>query len=130
MDPITALAEKLARHPELRWTRGDDWMQVDAPSPTGFAVEFRHEGDEWTVYLGSGGWHQHFDDSAEALELIAWCYSGDARMRETYRGKILQKSALEGLVNGSWQSVSLTGYLAFFWRTKTEVVLQNPNILP
>lgn len=130
MDAITALAEKLAKHPELEWTRGDQWLRVDAPSDDGFAVELRHEGDEWTVYVGSGGWHQHFDDPEEALNLIAWCYSGEARVREIWRGSLPQKSILEARENAGWRSVSETGLIfAPFWRKRREVVLENPNLL-
>ena len=129
MDAIAILAGKLKKHSNLRWSRGDNFLKIDAPTPSGFAVDFRHEGDEWNVYLGSGGWHQHFDDPEEALDLIAWCYSGEARVREVYRGNILQKSVLEGYVDGAWTSISLTGYLAPFWRKRTEVLLENPNLL-
>lgn len=129
VDAVAALADKLARRADLLWSRGDQWVRIDAPRSNGFAVELRHEGDEWTVYLGSGGWHQHFDEPKEALALIAWCYSGDARVREVYRGDVLQKSILEGFVEGAWESISLTRYFAPFWRKRTEVLLENPNMI-
>ena len=130
MDVITALAEKLAKHPELEWIREDQWLRVDAPRPDGFAVELRHEGGEWTAYLGSGGWHQHFDDPEEPLNFIAWCYSGEARVREVWRGSWPQKAILEARENGGWRSVSETGLIfAPFWRKRREVVSENPNLL-
>jgi hypothetical protein len=106
------------------------WLRVEAPSADGFAVEVRHEGEEWTVYLGRGGWHQHFDDPEEALNLIAWCYSGEARVREVWRGSLLQKAILEARENGGWRSVSETGLIFVpFWRMRREIVLNNPNLL-
>ncbi|MGL5839578.1 MAG: hypothetical protein ACRCY3_13855 [Sphingorhabdus sp.] len=130
MDVITALAEKLAKHPELEWTKEDQGFRLKAPRPDGFAVELRNEGDEWTVYLGSGGWHQHFDDPEKALNFIAWCYSGEARVREVWRGTLLQKAILEAHENGGWRSISETGLIfAPFWKERHEVVLENPNLL-
>lgn len=129
MDPVSAIADKLAEHAILNWTKGDRWIRVDAPHSGGFAVELRWEGDEWTVYLGSGGWHQHFDEATEALNLVAWCYSGNARIREIYRGHVLQKSILEALEGESWNRISETGYFAPFWHKRSEVVFQNPNLL-
>ena len=130
MDAIAALTEKLAKRPELEWTRGDHWLRIDPPRLSGFAVELRHEGDEWTIYLGSGGWHQHFDDAAEALDLIAWCYSGEARVREIWRGGLLQKAILEAREDDGWRSISETGLIFVpFWRKRREVVLENPNLL-
>lgn len=129
MDAVATLIEKLGKRPELRWASGEDWVRIEPPSTNGFTVELRHEGEEWTVYLGSGGWHQHFDDPADALELIAWCYSGDARVREVYRGQVLQKSVLEGFADGTWNTISVTGYLAPFWQKRSEAILENPNLL-
>ena len=50
-------------------------------------------------------------------------------MREVYRGDVLQKSILEGFVEGAWESISLTRYFAPFWRKRTEVLLENPNMI-
>ncbi len=62
MDAIAVLEGRLEKHPNLQWSRGHDWLKIDAPSAERFAVELRQEGGEWNVYLGSGWWHQHFDD--------------------------------------------------------------------
>ncbi|MFN9499581.1 MAG: hypothetical protein ACK54U_03470 [Sphingomonadales bacterium] len=129
-DTFSTLTEKLARHPELQWEAGDGFVRVNAPVSGGFALELQHQGGEWTVFLGSGGWHQHFDDGADALEFIAWCYSGNVRVREVWRGTSLQKSVLETQVDGAWRQTSHTGYfLVPFWRKKTEVIMQNPDLL-
>ena len=130
MDAIAALTEKLAKHPELAWTGGDRWLTIDPPPSGGFAVELRHEGDEWTVYLGSGGWHQHFDDAEDALDLIAWCYSGQARVREIWRDRSPQKAFLEAREDDGWRAISETGLILVpFWRKRREVVMENPNLL-
>lgn len=129
MDPIAALIEKLDNHSELKWAKGKDWLKIHPPHPKGFGVELRVGADEWTVYLGNGGWHQHFDDPLEALNLVAYCYSGEVRVREVYRGNVLQKSVLEGTFDGTWEKIATTAYLAPFWRRKREVILQNPALL-
>ena len=130
MEALNALAEKLVRYPELQWVRDENSIRIEAPRPDGFAIELHYSGNEWTVYLGSGGWHQHFDDGADALNFIAWCYSGDARVREIRCGHIIRKSVLEACVGDSWERVAVVGYFpAAFWRKKSETVLQNPNLL-
>ena len=48
------------------------------------------------------GWHQHFDDPEEVMNFIAWCYSGEARVREVWRGSLLQKAILEVHENGGF----------------------------
>jgi hypothetical protein len=34
------------------------------------------------VSLGDAGFHESFTSTEEALNFIAWCYSGEARVRE------------------------------------------------
>lgn len=130
MDALDRLESKLTSHPELQWQRESGRICIEAPRLGGFAVELHFSGDEWTVYLGLGTWHEHFLDEEEALNFVAWCYSGEARLREIRRGSVLTKSVLEARNGETWERVSEVGYLSFaFWRQKSEIVRQNPNLL-
>ncbi len=130
MDPRTALIEKLQKHPELAYAAAPDCVRIEPPNSTGFAVELRSDNDEWTVFLGNAGFHEAFASGEEALNFIAWCYSGAARVREVWRGRSPQKATLEAHENGEWRSVSVTGFFFVpFWRERREVVLVNPKLL-
>lgn len=130
MDPRTALVEKLQQHPELAYSEAPGCIRIEPPSSSGFAVELRSGDHEWTVFLGSAGFHEAFTSHEEVLNFIAWCYSGAARLREVWRGKSPQKAVLEAREDGDWRSVSETGFIFVpFWRERREVVLENPNLL-
>jgi hypothetical protein len=129
MDPHLVLLEKLQKHPELSYSEAPNWVRIDPPSASGFAVELRSSDSEWTVYLGEAGFHEEFTSPEEALDFIAWCYSGEARVREIWRGKSPQKAILEAQENGEWRTVSEIGFVfAPFWRKRREIVLRNPNL--
>jgi len=124
------LREKLKGHPELIHTEVPGGMRIEPPAPTGFSLELREDGDGWMVCLGEAGFHQHFESSEEMLNFVAWCYSGEARLREVWRGSVPQKVMLEAREDGEWRVVSVTGLLLFpFWRPRSEAVLQNANLL-
>ena len=104
---------------------------VEAHRPGHMDLVELHTGDrEWTVFLGEAGFHEAFTCSDEVSNFIAWCYSGEARIREVWRGSAPQKSYLEALENGEWRPVSETGFIFVpFWRARREVVLENPSLL-
>jgi hypothetical protein len=130
LDVFADLADKLGKHSTLKWEIGARFMRINAPDPDGFAVELERQGEEFTIYLGNGGWHRHFDDPTEVLEFVAWCFSGRVRLREIRRGASIQKAVLEALGNGRWEEEATTGYFFVpFWRKKRELILQNPDLL-
>jgi hypothetical protein len=130
MDPHQTLLQRLLRYPELKYKEQPGWLRIEAIEPNGFAVELRGGKSSWTVYLGNGGYHETFDSGDEVLDFVAWCYSGEARLREFWRGTVPQKSILEGLQDGDWREISTTGYfLVPFWQKSRVVVLQNPCLL-
>ena len=130
MDPHCALLEKLEHHPELAFTEAPGRLRIEAPCEGGFAVELHTSANQWTVYLGDAGFHETFGSADEVLEFVAWCYSGQARIRELWRGESPQESVLESHESGEWQQVSYTGYFIVpFWRKRREIVLRNPNLL-
>ena len=130
MDSLEELIEKLERRRDLAWTRVPGGVRIEPPSPEGFAVEV-HEGEtEWTVFLGNAGFHEAFDTGEEALQFVAWCYSGEARVREIWRGDTPSWSALEAREGDGWRRESSTRFIFVpFWRQRREVVLENPNLL-
>jgi hypothetical protein len=124
------LLEKLKRHPELSFSEAPGHVRVEAPSSSGFAVELRSDGSEWTVFLGDAGFHQAFTSTDEVLNFIAWCYSGAARVREVWRGSSPQSADLQAYKNEQWRTVSETRFLFVpFWRKRREVILENPKLL-
>ncbi len=130
MDPRTTLLQKLQRHPELAYTEAPAGFRIESPSSSGFALELRRDEDEWTVFLGDAGFHEAFISAEEVLNFIAWCYSGQARLREVWQGSSPQKALLEGLEDGEWRVVSETRFIFVpFWRRRREIVLENPNLL-
>jgi hypothetical protein len=130
MDPHHALLQRLPRHPTLKYKEKLGWLRIEAPLPNGFAVELHSGEAEWTVYLGEGGFHETFASADEVSNFIAWCFSGEARLREIWRGTLPQKVMLETLVDGDWCEVSMTGYLLVpFWLSRREVILTNPCLL-
>lgn len=130
MNPCVELAAKLKGHPVLKVFELPQGIRIDSPGPEGFAVHVYGEQDHWTVYLGDGGFHDEFSDPQEVLNFAAWCYSGEARLREIRRGKVVQKCVLEAHSDGEWRPESTTGFFFFpFWLPKREAVFQNPNLL-
>ena len=130
MNATLALIEKLQKHPELAYSETPGRVRIEPPSAKGFAIELLSDGTLCTVFLGSAGFHESFDTTEEALNFIAWCYSGEARVREVWRGNRPQKAILEAHENGDWRPVSETGFLFVpFWRERREFVLENPILL-
>ncbi len=130
MDPHQTLLQRLHQHPVLKHKELPGWLRIEAPEPSGFALELHSSCNDWTVYLGEAGFHQAFSVASEALNFIAWCYSGEVRVREFWRGNAPQKAVMEALQDGDWRVSSTTGYfLVPFWLKLREVVLTNPNLL-
>lgn len=129
MDPHRALLQKLQRHPELEHMAVPGRIRVEAPNDQGFAVELLSANGEWTVYLGEAGLHERFSSPDKVINFIAWCYSGEARIREVWRGNWPQKAILEALQDGEWLEESLTGYFIVpFWLGRHEIIRTNPDL--
>ncbi|MFZ5704849.1 MAG: hypothetical protein ACOY5R_06240 [Pseudomonadota bacterium] len=130
MDARAALLLKLRAHPELSFSETPDVVRIEAPGPHGFAVELHSLGARSKVFLGNAGFHESFGSGSEALNFIAWCYSGTARLREIWRGGSAQAAVLEALEAGEWRPVAETRFfLVPFWRLRREIILENPSLL-
>ncbi|GAA4725267.1 hypothetical protein H9L13_00150 [Sphingomonas lutea] len=130
MDLIQALRERLERLPKVIEAQVPGGIRLAAPDPDGFAIEILDGPDEWTVFLGDGAFHDHFDTADEALSFVVWCYSGKARLREFSRGNIPSGAVLESLEDNTWSAVSEMKLIFVpFWRARTESVFRNPSLL-
>ncbi len=130
MNPVASLIEKLREHPELVYRAQPGFLRIDAASPTGFSIEVRADEHGWSVWLGEAGFHDDFSRAEDLFNFVAWCFSGEARVREVWRGKKPQRSVLETFEDGQWREVSATVFIFVpWWRPRTEVILQNPNLL-
>lgn len=127
MDPIEQLKEKLAKHPELRFTSTPTSVSVAAPAG-GFSVSFYATSQSYIVHFD--GWHEEFSSTDQALECFAFAFSGECRLAITYRGQTPVKWVLEYLKEGRWQVDSEVGhFFAPFWLRPHVVYRQNPNLL-
>jgi hypothetical protein len=132
MSPRDTLLAKLRERGDLAFTTTRAGVRIEPPDPSGFSVTFvaGEDASGATVFLGEGGYHEHFDTGEEALEFVAWCYSGEARIRESWRGNLPAKVKLEAQRDGVWTECGTWGLLFTpFWRRKTERVLHNPNLM-
>jgi len=130
MDPHRALLLKLQQHPELKHMEVPGKIRIEAPDDRGFAVELHSAKGAWVVYLGEAGFHERFSSPDEVMNFIAWCYSGEARIREFWRGNWLQKAVLEAFQDGTWLEETLTGhFIVPFWLQRREIIRTNPNLL-
>jgi hypothetical protein len=130
MDVCAVLIDKLKQHPELTYVEFPGGVHIGPPSPTGFAVELRSVGKRWMVHLGNAGFHEEFFSGEEALQFVAWCYSGLARLREVWRGGTPQEARLEAYEDEKWSWISKTGSIFVpLWRQRYEVLLENPALL-
>ena len=128
MNPILEIKEKLAKHPELRFSATQTSVTVAAPSAGGFSVSFHAASQHYVVHFD--GWHEQFDVAAQALECFAFAFSGECRLAVTYRGRIPVKWVLEYLEEGRWKVDSEVGHFFVpFWIRPHVVHKQNPNFV-
>src|SRR5258705_13548018 len=129
MDPIARLKERLSQHPQLRFEATTSSIDVQAPSPDGFAVGLRVAPPGYIVSFD--GWHEEFSSPEEALDCVAFAFSGESRLAVTYCGAMPVKWVLEFWRDAQWQPESETGRLLQpFWLPRRVVYRQNPNLLP
>ena len=128
MEPIQQLTERLAQHPELKFSATATFVRVEAPSTDGFSVSFYSSSKGYTVHFD--GWHEHFDSADEALECVAFAYSGQCRLAISYRGRVAVRWVLEFMNDGTWQAESEVGHFFVpFWLPPRVVYRQNPHLL-
>ncbi|HZI81443.1 MAG TPA: hypothetical protein VFD69_18110 [Vicinamibacterales bacterium] len=128
MNPIDELVERLARHPGLRFTATATVVEIESPTSEGFAVRLQAAKSEFIVAFE--GWHEHFESGEEALNCVAFAYSGRCRLAVTYRGRIPVKWVMESWDDGRWIADSeVRHFVVPFWLRRRVVYRQNPNLL-
>lgn len=128
MNPIDELVKRLAKHPDLRYTATATRVEIESPTSEGFAVCLHASGSEYVVSFD--GWHEHFVSGEEALNCVAFAYSGRCRLAITYRGRVPVKWAMESAHDGQWTGDSEVGHFFVpFWSRRRVVYRHNPNLL-
>ena len=124
------LENKLTDQTQLIWQRSGLSIRIEAAGANGFSITLSKDHDGWVVALGDAGFHEHFDESDDPLNFIAWCYSGESRLREIRYGSVVRRTVLEYFENDEWLTYSTTGEIFFpFWKKASENILQNPTML-
>ena len=129
LDPFAALEAKLAHRPDVRWYRDGDFLEIEPADGAGFRVSLLRSGDEWIVGFGDHAFHEHFTDSAEALEFLAFGLSARCRVRTTRWYGLFVSIVVETADGAGWRHVSTTGTLgspSWRWRwseTRSNTIL-------
>ena len=131
MNLYDVLAKKIDDHPVLKCVSWPNGIRIEAPNADGFAVQVWGGDNDWTVSVGDGGaWHEQLSESDDVLNFVAWCYSGEARLREARRGNWVQTAILEAHSVDGWYEESRVVYpFVPFWRKTRETVFHNPDLL-
>jgi hypothetical protein len=117
MELFEQITEKLKKYPEVEFVIKDNMLTVKPVNENGFEVAISIDTDEYTVFYE--GWHEHFEDTKEALQCFTFGLSDQCRLKVTYRGKSSYKWTMESLNKDQWQEDSTTGLLFTpFWRRK------------
>jgi hypothetical protein len=127
MNPIAEIKERLAKYPDLRYRATADEIVVLAPSENGFDVALASENTEYVVSWG--GWHDHFDDPAEALEWFARGLADEFRLRLEYRGRRAWRFVVEQKNETTWQPIRESGALFFPFWLKRRIEYRQNNIM-
>ena len=125
---LDEIREKLSKYPDATFESDDSSITVRPNSPGGFPVAFMDCASEYIVSLG--GWHDHFDNSDEALDIFFTGLTTHSRISVYIRGNTEYKWTLELLGANEWVPSSTCGLLFFpFWRRVVQTIQQN-DIVP
>jgi hypothetical protein len=124
MDPIEEIKTKLRKYPHLKYESDASSIRVLPMSDDGFTVELEGTHGRYTVSFN--GWHENFNDAAEALDCFAFGLSDQCRLKEYRAGNFAYRWAVESKQDGQWVVDSETALFIFpFWRRSEVVYLQN-----
>lgn len=124
MNLIEEIRTKLRNYPHVKYVSDASSIRVLPISDDGFTVELYVTHDQYTVSFN--GWHEVFNDAAEALDCFGFGLSDLCRLKEYRRGNSAYRWAVESKENGQWVAESETGLLIFpFWKRSEVVYLQN-----
>jgi hypothetical protein len=124
MDVIEEIKARLQEYPDAKFESSGNSIRVLPSTSDGFTVSLAVNQDSYTVSFN--GWHEDFQDRAEALDCFAFGLSPECRLKEYWRGNVACKWTVESQENGEWIEDSTTGLLIFpFWMKKQIRYLQN-----
>ena len=127
MKPLDVIREKLAKYPDVHAELDGKAITVRAKNADGFDVTFYPCEPEYVVSLG--GWHDHFDDASDAMDIFFNALTNHARIGVAQRGSTEYKWTLETLQDDTWVTHSTCGLLFFpFWRRKHTAIQQNDTL--
>jgi len=81
MEPLKEIKTRLAKHPDLEFVEGEDFIEVKGTNADGFDVSLHDHGEEiWVFY---SGWHTHFKrtEAESALNCFVFGLSDKCRMK-------------------------------------------------
>jgi len=81
IEPLQELEQKLARRPEVKYTRTNDALTIEPSEADGFRIRLRRDHLRWLVSFGDV-FHEHFDDPADAIEFVGFGLSIECRLRD------------------------------------------------
>ena len=127
MTAIEKIKTKLVKYPELEYQAEGDRICIFPPTETGFTVWLTVNKAGYTV--GFDGWHEEFDEEAEALNAFAFGLSDQCRLKVIKRGDADCAWVLEARDGGGWREDSTTGLLfTAFWKKKSVEYRRNAVI--
>ena len=83
MNPIEEIKTRLQKYPHVKYESDASSIRVLPASDDGFTVELEVTDRRYTVYFN--GWHENFNDAAEALNCFAFGLSDQCRLKEYRR---------------------------------------------
>jgi hypothetical protein len=110
MDPLGELERKLRAHPQVRFRRTRQGIEVDPVGEGGFRIRLGPGEGGWLVSFGEGGFHERFDDPGDALSFVGFGLSEDCRLRET-AVPLIHRSLVETRDADGWRLVYEVGTL-------------------
>src|SRR5688500_11109615 len=93
MSIIEDIKERLQKHPSVQYHADGDSIEVPASDANGFTVTLHVSGHEYIVAFD--GWHEHFEEEAEAANCFIWGLSDECRLKVYSRGKFDYKWVVE-----------------------------------
>ncbi len=127
MNPIEEIKTRLRKFPRVEYESDSSSISVLPTSDAGFTVMLEVGDGVYTVYYN--GWHEDFEDAAEAFNCFSFGLSAECRMKEYRRGKFAYRWTIESKEGDGWVVDSTTALVIFpFWKRKEVVYLQNDLI--
>jgi len=127
MSNLNKLISKLEQFATLNSKLEGDHLTIFPETNSGFSVWITGADGIYTV--GYDGWHEEFDDEAEAFSAVLFGLTSECRLKVIKRGETECSWQVESLVDSAWIEESLTGMLFIpFWRRKVIEYRQNNQI--